>query len=56
MMNVDACSALLAAGRDAVGLHGASSLAVRATKRPPRVVAGAGPEPIDFGLVGDVTA
>jgi len=39
-----------------VGLHGASSLAVRATKRPPRVVAGAGPEPIDFGLVGDVTA
>lgn len=53
-MNVDACSALLAAGAKPVGLHGASALAVRATKRPPRVVAGAGPEPIDFGLVGDV--
>jgi acetylglutamate kinase len=54
-MNVDACSALLAAGAKPVGLHGASALAVRATKRPPRVVAGAGSDPIDFGLVGDVT-
>ncbi len=54
-MNVDACSALLAAGARPVGLHGASSLAVRAARRPPRVVAGAGPDPIDFGLVGDVT-
>jgi acetylglutamate kinase len=54
-MNVDACSALVAAGASPVGLHGASALAVRATKRPPRVVAGAGPDPIDFGLVGDVT-
>ena len=39
----------------AVGLHGASALMVRATKRPPKVIAGAGPEPIDFGHVGDVT-
>jgi acetylglutamate kinase len=54
-MNVDACSALVAAGAKPVGLHGASALAVQATKRPPRVVAGAGPLPIDFGLVGDVT-
>jgi acetylglutamate kinase len=54
-MNVDACSALLAAGAMPVGLHGASGLAVRATKRPPRVVAGGGPDPIDFGRVGDVT-
>jgi acetylglutamate kinase len=53
--NVDACAALLAAGARPVGLHGASSLAVRAVKRPPRVVAGGGPDPIDFGLVGDVT-
>jgi acetylglutamate kinase len=53
-MNVDACAALLAAGAKPVGLHGASSLAVRAVKRPPRVVAGAGDEPVDFGLVGDV--
>jgi acetylglutamate kinase len=54
-VNVDACAALLAAGAKPVGLHGASSLAVRAVKRPPRVVTGAGPEPIDFGHVGDVT-
>jgi acetylglutamate kinase len=54
-MNVDACSALLAAGAKPVGLHGASALAVQATRRPPRVVAGGGPEPIDFGLVGHVT-
>ncbi len=53
-MNVDACSALLLAGAKPVGLHGASALTVRATKRPPRVVSGGGPEPIDFGRVGDV--
>jgi acetylglutamate kinase len=55
-VNVDLCSALVAAGTKPVGLHGASSLAVRAVKRPPRVVAGGGPDPIDFGHVGDVTA
>ncbi len=54
-VNVDLCSALLAAGANPVGLHGASSCAVRAEKRPPRVVTGGGPEPIDFGHVGDVT-
>jgi acetylglutamate kinase len=54
-VNVDACAALLAAGARPVGLHGASALTVRAVKRPPRVVTGAGPDPIDFGQVGDVT-
>jgi len=54
-VNVDACAALVAAGVSPVGLHGASSLTVRAVKRPPRVVTGAGPDPIDFGHVGDVT-
>jgi acetylglutamate kinase len=53
-VNVDACAALLAAGLMPVGLHGASALVVRATKRPARVVTGAGPDPIDFGHVGDV--
>jgi len=28
---------------------------VRAVKRPPKVYAGAGPDPVDLGLVGDVT-
>ncbi|MBI2392509.1 MAG: acetylglutamate kinase [Deltaproteobacteria bacterium] len=53
-VNVDLCAGLLAAGAKPVGLHGASSLTVRAHKRPPRVVTGAGPDPIDFGHVGDV--
>jgi acetylglutamate kinase len=53
-LNVDLCAALQAAGVAAVGLHGASGLVVRAVKRPPKVCAGAGPEPVDLGLVGDV--
>jgi acetylglutamate kinase len=53
-VNVDACAALIAAGARPVGLHGASALAIRAVKRPPRVVSGAGPDPIEFGHVGDV--
>ena len=54
-LNVDLCAAFQAAGVSAVGLHGASALVVRAVKRPPKVYSGAGPEPIDLGLVGDVT-
>src|SRR5690606_31915045 len=53
-LNVDLCAALLGAGAWPVGLHGASSLAIEAVRRPPRVVTGGGPDPIDFGLVGDV--
>jgi acetylglutamate kinase len=53
-VNVDLCSALLAAGAMPVGLHGASSFAVKATRRPPKVVTGGGPDPVDFGFVGDV--
>ena len=54
-VNVDACAALLEAGAKPVGLHGASACTVKATKRPPVVVSGGGPDPIDFGFVGDVT-
>lgn len=53
-VNVDLCAALVAAGAKPVGLHGASARVIEATKRPPKVMAGAGPEPIDFGHVGDV--
>jgi acetylglutamate kinase len=53
-LNIDLCAALLAAGGRPVGLHGASSLVIQGVKRPPRRVAGAGDEPVDFGLVGDV--
>jgi acetylglutamate kinase len=54
LVSVDLCSALLAAGARPIGLHGASACTVRARKRPPRVVAGGGPDPVDFGHVGDV--
>jgi acetylglutamate kinase len=54
-LNVDLCGRLLAHGVRPVGLHGASGHAIRATRRPPRVMAGAGPDPVDLGLVGDVT-
>jgi acetylglutamate kinase len=52
-LNVELCAALQARGVAAVGLH-AGSGAVRAQRRPPRVISGAGPEPVDLGLVGDV--
>lgn len=54
MVNVDCCSALLAAGAKPVGLHGASANAIEAKRRPPKVVTGGGPDPVDFGFVGDV--
>lgn len=53
-VNVDLCSRLTASGARPVGLHGASSQAIKAHKRPPVVVSGGGPDPIDFGHVGDV--
>ena len=53
-LNVDLCATLAAAGVQAVGLHGASGLVVRAKRRPPKVYAGAGPDPVDMGFVGDV--
>jgi acetylglutamate kinase len=54
-LNVDLCAILNAAGINAVGLHGASGLTVRATRRPPKVYPNAGPDPVDMGFVGDVT-
>jgi acetylglutamate kinase len=54
-LNVDLCAILAAAGVPGVGLHGASGLVVRAVRRPPKVYAGAGPDPVDLGHVGDVT-
>lgn len=52
-VNVELCAALCAAGARPVGLHGASGPLVRAHRRPPRIYAGAGPDPVDLGLVGD---
>jgi acetylglutamate kinase len=53
-LNVDLCARLLASGVMPVGLHGASGHMIQATRRPPRVMQGAGPDPVDLGLVGDV--
>ena len=53
-VNVNVCARLVANGVLGVGLHGASGLAVVARRRPSRVMAGAGSEPVDLGLVGDV--
>jgi acetylglutamate kinase len=54
-LNVDLCATLLAAGLQPVGLHGASGHVVKAVRRPPKVYPSAGPDPVDLGLVGDVT-
>jgi acetylglutamate kinase len=54
-LNVDLCAVLLAAGLSPVGLHGASARAVQAVRRGPKVYPSAGPDPVDLGLVGDVT-
>lgn len=54
-LNIELTSALRRAGVDAVGLNGVSGRAIACERRPPRVVRGAGDEPVDFGFVGDVT-
>ncbi len=51
-VNIDLCAALQAAGVRSVGLHGA----VRARRRLPMRLPGAGAEPVDLGWVGDITA
>jgi len=48
-VNVDLCARLRAGGCRPVGLHDV----VKAKKRPAKVYAGAGPDPIDLGHVGD---
>jgi acetylglutamate kinase len=54
-LNIALTSALRGAGVNAVGLNGVSGRAIACEKRPPRVVSGAGDQPVDFGHVGDVT-
>jgi acetylglutamate kinase len=52
--NVDVVAAAMAQGLKAVGLSGVSGGLVTATRRPPKVMSGCGPDPIDFGFVGDI--
>jgi acetylglutamate kinase len=53
-LSVDVVAAGAAAGLRAVGVSGVSDGLVTARRRPPVVVPTAGPDPVDFGLVGDV--
>lgn len=54
-VNVELTQVLQNVGINAFGCNGASGKMIEAVKRPPRVMSGAGPDPIDFGEVGDVT-
>jgi len=53
-VSVDVCAAAAAVGLPAVGLSGVSASLVSARRRGPKVVAGGGDAPVDFGLVGDI--
>jgi acetylglutamate kinase len=54
-VSVDVAAAFRAARVPALCTSGVSAGLVDARKRPPSVVSGAGPDPVDYGLVGDVT-
>ena len=54
-VSVDVAAAFRVAGVAALCTSGVSAGLVDARKRLPMVVSGAGPEPVDYGLVGDVT-
>lgn len=53
-VNVDVVAACLSAGLNGVGFSGVSARTVDARKRPPMVVSGGGPDPVDFGHVGSI--
>jgi acetylglutamate kinase len=55
-VSVDVASSMTKAGVPALCTTGVSAGLVVATRRPSKVVAGGGPEPVDFGLVGDVAS
>jgi acetylglutamate kinase len=54
-VSIDVAAAFRQAGVAALATSGVSAGLIEAKKRPPKVVSGAGPDPIDMGLVGDVT-
>ncbi len=55
-VSVDVASAFRLAGVPALCTTGMSANFVIAERRPPRVMTGAGEEPVDLGLVGDVVS
>ncbi len=55
-VSVDVAAEFRLAGVPALCTTGVSAGLVDAVKRPPTVVSGGPPEPVDFGLVGDISA
>ncbi len=53
-LNINLCMTLRAAGLPIMALSGVSAGIIDAIKRPPRIISGWGPEPVDFGHVGDI--
>ncbi len=53
-VSVDVAAAFRIAGVPALCTTGVSAGLIDAVKRPPRHIRGAGPDPVDLGLVGDV--
>jgi len=53
-VSLDVVAAARAVGMRAVGISGVSDGIVTARRRPPLVVSGGGPGPVDFGLVGEI--
>lgn len=53
--SVDVVAAASAVGLKAVGISGVSAFTVTAIKRPPKIFSGCGPDPVDFGFVGEIT-
>lgn len=53
--NVDVVAAAAATGLRAVGISGVSAGTVTAVRRPPKIFSGCGPDPVDFGFVGEIT-
>jgi acetylglutamate kinase len=54
-VSVEIAAAFRMARVPALCTTGVSAGLIESVRRPPRVVSGAGPEPVDLGLVGDVT-
>lgn len=52
--NVDVVAAAAAHRIAAVGISGVSAGTVTAIRRPPKVFSGCGPDPVDFGWVGQI--
>lgn len=55
-VSVDVAAAFRMAQVPALCTSGVSAGLIDARRRPPKVITGAGPDPVDLGLVGDVTS